>query len=141
LWNLYRSHPSMKNSASTFSCPDHNGMHYLSRGSHWMQKHKFRVRCLGVYFVESTPSPPEHEKLCVDVSRPGHTRMQYVTHRLHWIGKHKSGITCPSTLFVKSVPVAPEHEKLCIDVFTAWSQWNALFDPHIPLDAKTQVWC
>jgi hypothetical protein len=62
-----------------------------------------------------------------------------MTRRSHRMEKHKFGITCPSTLFVETVPVAPEHEKYCINVFVAWSPWKALFDPQIPLDAKTHV--
>jgi hypothetical protein len=38
--------------------------------SYRMQKHNFGVTSPGVIFVESIPVPPEHEKLCVDVSHP-----------------------------------------------------------------------
>jgi hypothetical protein len=37
-------------------------MHYMTRRSHWMQKHKFSVKCPGALFVESVQVPPEHEK-------------------------------------------------------------------------------
>jgi hypothetical protein len=45
-------------------------MHYMTRKSHQMQKHKFVVTCPSVLFMETAPSPPEHEKDCVDVLRP-----------------------------------------------------------------------
>jgi hypothetical protein len=86
-------------------------MHYLTRRSYWMQKHKFGETCPGTLFVESVPGPPEHEKYCVDVSCLGHTKMHYVTRKTHRMQKHMFGVTCPSTLFMKSVPVTPEHEK------------------------------
>jgi hypothetical protein len=28
------------------SCPEHRGMHYVTRRSHQMQKHKFGITCL-----------------------------------------------------------------------------------------------
>jgi hypothetical protein len=34
----------------------------VTRRSHWMQKHKFGVMCIGVLFMETAPGPPEHEK-------------------------------------------------------------------------------
>jgi hypothetical protein len=43
-------------------------MHYVTRKSHRMQKHKFGVTFLGSLFTETAPGPPEHEKLCVHVS-------------------------------------------------------------------------
>jgi hypothetical protein len=64
-----------------------------------------------VLLMETSSSPPKHEKYCVDISHPGRTRMQYVTHRLHRMQRHKSNVMCPSRLFVKSVPVQPEYEK------------------------------
>jgi hypothetical protein len=45
-------------------------MHYLTRISKWMQKHKFGVTCPDSLSMETTPGPPEHKKECVDVSRP-----------------------------------------------------------------------
>jgi hypothetical protein len=86
-------------------------MHYVTYRSHRMQKHKFGVTCPGALFVESVPVPPEHEQLCVDVSRPGCTRMHYVTHRSHRMQKYKFGVTCPDMLFMKTAPGPPEHEK------------------------------
>jgi hypothetical protein len=38
------------------------GMHYVTRRSHQMRKHKFGVMCPGALFMEITPGPPEHEK-------------------------------------------------------------------------------
>jgi hypothetical protein len=37
-------------------------MQYVTHRSHQMQKHKFRVTCLAVLFVETTPVPPMDEK-------------------------------------------------------------------------------
>jgi hypothetical protein len=86
-------------------------MHYLSRKSHWMQKHKFGVTCPGMLLVQIAPGSPEFEKECVNISCPGCTRMQYVAPRSHRMEKLKFGVTCPSTLFVESIPHPPEHEK------------------------------
>jgi hypothetical protein len=72
--------------------------------------------CFGALMVETAPDPPEHEKLCIDVSRPGRTRMHYVTKRSHRIQKHKFSVTCPSTPFVESTLVPPEQEKYCVNV-------------------------
>jgi hypothetical protein len=43
-------------------------MHYVTRRSHRMQKHKFDVTLLDALYVNSIPVPPEHEKQRVDVS-------------------------------------------------------------------------
>jgi hypothetical protein len=37
-------------------------MHYVTRRSHWIQKHKFNVMCPGALFLETALGPPEHEK-------------------------------------------------------------------------------
>jgi hypothetical protein len=37
-------------------------MHYVTRISHRMQKHKFGITSTGTIFVESVPVPSEHEK-------------------------------------------------------------------------------
>jgi hypothetical protein len=42
-------------------------MHYVTRRSRWMQKHKFSILCPGALFVKSVPVHPKHEKWCVDV--------------------------------------------------------------------------
>jgi hypothetical protein len=34
----------------------------VARISHRMLKNKFSVKCPGVLLMETTPSPPEHEK-------------------------------------------------------------------------------
>jgi hypothetical protein len=44
------------------SWPGCNGTHYLTQRSLWMQKHKFRVMCSDVHFVESAPGLSEHQK-------------------------------------------------------------------------------
>jgi hypothetical protein len=86
-------------------------MHYEIRRSHRMKKHKFGVTCLGVLFVKSVLVPPEHLKLCVDVSCLECTGMQYVTRRSHRMQKPMFRVTCPNSVFIKSVLVPPEHEK------------------------------
>jgi hypothetical protein len=63
--------------------------------------------------METALGPPEHEKLCIDVSRPRHARMHYVIFRSHRMQKHKFDVTYPGALFVISIPVPPEHEKYC----------------------------
>jgi hypothetical protein len=82
-------------------------MHYLTRGSHEMQKHKLCIMSPSALLMETAPSPYEHEKYRADISHHGSSGMQYVTQ----MQKHKLNITCPSMLFVKSVPVQPEYEK------------------------------
>jgi hypothetical protein len=86
-------------------------MHYVTRRSHLMQKHMFSVTCSLALSMETNGGPPEHEKLCVDVSFHGRTGMHYMTRRSHLMQKHKFGITCCVALFVESVPVPHEHEK------------------------------
>jgi hypothetical protein len=86
-------------------------MHYVTRRSHWIQKHKFGVTCPGALFVESVPIPPEQEKCRVEVSRPGRTTMHYMTYRSHRMQKHKFSVTSPIVLFLESDPVPPEHAK------------------------------
>jgi hypothetical protein len=44
------------------------GMHFVTRRSHMMQKHKFGVTSLVALFMLTAPVPPKHEKLCADVS-------------------------------------------------------------------------
>jgi hypothetical protein len=86
-------------------------MHFVTRRSNRMQKHKFGVTCPGAIFVESLPISPKHEKLCTDVSCPRCTEMHYVTHRYHQRQKHKFGVTSHDALFVESEPVPPQHDK------------------------------
>jgi hypothetical protein len=86
-------------------------MHYVRCRSHRMQKQKFNATCPNTSFVESVPVPPEHEKLCVDISHLGRTGVHYVTRRSHRMQKNKFGTTCLEMLFVKAVPVPPKHEK------------------------------
>jgi hypothetical protein len=38
------------------------GMHYVTRRSHWIPKHKFCKTCPGTIFVESIPVPLDYEK-------------------------------------------------------------------------------
>jgi hypothetical protein len=59
-----------------------------------MQKQNYGITSPGALFVESEPVPPEHEKLCVDVSRHRCIRMHYVIHRSHQMQKHKFCVMC-----------------------------------------------
>jgi hypothetical protein len=38
------------------------GMHYITRISYRIQKHKCDVTCPDALFLETAPIPPEHEK-------------------------------------------------------------------------------
>jgi hypothetical protein len=42
--------------------PEHVGIHCVTLGSHWMQKHKFDVMYPDALFMETTSGPPEHAK-------------------------------------------------------------------------------
>jgi hypothetical protein len=95
LWNPYRSHPSMKNSASMFSRLGHKIINYLTCRSYRMQKHMFGVTCPGALFVETALGPPEHEKQCINFLCPGRTSMHYVTRRSLQMQKHMFGIMGP----------------------------------------------
>jgi hypothetical protein len=75
-------------------------MHYVSRSSHQIQKHKFVVMCPIALFLGSAPGPPEHEKYCTDVSYPGCTQMHYVIRRLHLMQKLKCGELCPAAILM-----------------------------------------
>jgi hypothetical protein len=85
-------------------------MHYVTRISHGMQKHKFDVTCPAL-FMETAPVPPQNQKYFIDVSCPRGTRMHYVTRRYHQMQKHKFNVTCPDSLFIETTPFPPEHEK------------------------------
>jgi hypothetical protein len=54
--------------------------------------------------------------------------MHYLTHR-------------SNALFMETALGPPKHEKKVHQHFTAQTHWNALHDPHILPDAKTQVRC
>jgi hypothetical protein len=84
-------------------------MHYVTRRSHRMQKHKSGVTC-------PTGCPFEHEKECIDILRTGCTGMHYVTNRSHRMQQGKFCIMCPGALFMETAPGHPEHEKDCVDV-------------------------
>jgi hypothetical protein len=89
-----------------------------------MQKQKFYVTCPITIFVESVPVPPEHEKLCVDISCLGHTGVHYVTRRSHRMQKKQVQHNVSRSAFCVSTfhaPDAPEH------------------DVQIPPDAKIKV--
>jgi hypothetical protein len=91
-------------------------MHYVTRRTHRMEKHKFGITCPDTLFVESVPVPPKHEKACVIVSWHGRTRMHYLTHISHCMQKHKFGVTCPIALFMETALGPPEQEKWCVNV-------------------------
>jgi hypothetical protein len=42
--------------------PGRTGMHYVTHRFHLMQQHNFSVTCPDLIFMETTPSPPVHEK-------------------------------------------------------------------------------
>jgi hypothetical protein len=86
-------------------------MHYITRMSHRIQKHKFGVTCPSALFAETVSGAPDHEKCCFDVLRSGRTGMHYVTRISHRMQKHKFDITCPDALFVESIPIQFMHEK------------------------------
>jgi hypothetical protein len=81
--------------------PRRTKMHYVTRRSHRMQKHMFDIMYPDALFVETIPSPPEQEKLCIDVSCPGCTRTPYVAHRSQRMQKHKFDIMDPSAFLWK----------------------------------------
>jgi hypothetical protein len=64
-------------------------MHYVTRSSHWMEKHMCSIMCHGTLFVLCIPVAPEHEKYRVKVSWPRLTGMHYVTHISHRMQKYK----------------------------------------------------
>jgi hypothetical protein len=63
-------------------------MHYVTRISHQMQKHPDAIN--DMIFLESIPVPPEHEKLCVDISHPRCIETHYVTRRSHGMQNTRS---------------------------------------------------
>jgi hypothetical protein len=65
--------------------------------------------------------------------------MHYVTRICHQMQKHKFNVTRADALFFEAAQVPPEHETLCVDVLRRRGG-NALCDPQIPPDAKTQVY-
>jgi hypothetical protein len=103
-------------------------MHYVAQRSHRMQKHKFSVTCPDSLFVDTAPGPPEHEKLCVDVSCPGCTRMHYMIRKSHWMQKHKFSMTAPDSLFVETACDDPSM-KIVHRCFTHRKQRNTLRNP------------
>jgi hypothetical protein len=114
--------------------------------SHRIQKHNFGVTCPDTLFMETAPDPPEHEKYCIDLSCPECTGMLYVTHRSHQIQKHKFGITCPGGAFYGNRTGPTQLSKMVCRHLTPRTHRNALRDPQILPDAKTQVqhnvsWC
>jgi hypothetical protein len=58
-------------------------MHYVTRRSHWMEKHKFGVKGPDALFIDTARGPHELEKSWIEVSRPKSTEMHYVTRRSH----------------------------------------------------------
>jgi hypothetical protein len=75
------------------------------------KKHNFNVTCPGVHLVEIASRPPDHEKLCFDVSCPDARGMHYMSRRCNRMQEHKIGVTCPGGLFVKTATGPAEHEK------------------------------
>jgi hypothetical protein len=76
-----------------------------------MQKHKFGATSPDVIFVEFVTLPPEHKKLCFDVSCGRQNGMKYMSCSSHQMQKHMFSVTSPDALFVESEPVPPQLEK------------------------------
>jgi hypothetical protein len=106
----------MKNIVSTFGTPGRKQNALRDPQIPPDEKHMFSITCPDTLFMETTPGPPEHEKLCVDVSHPIPTEMDYVTRRSHRKEEHQFGVTCPDVLLVESTPVLRKYEKLLVDV-------------------------
>jgi hypothetical protein len=68
-------------------------MHYVTRKSHRMEKHRFSVIFSGALIVEYIPVQHELEKYCFDVSCPRRTGVHHMTRRSHRMQKHKFGLT------------------------------------------------
>jgi hypothetical protein len=81
-------------------------MHYVTRRSHGMQKHKLSVTCPSMLFMETAPGSHEHEKQFV-VVYPRHTGMRYVSHRSHQMQEHKFSVLCPDMLFIETTRAHP----------------------------------
>jgi hypothetical protein len=103
--------PRHEKSCNYISCPGRSEMHYVTRRSHRLQKHKFNVTSPGTLSMETALGRPEHEKKCIDNSRPRCTGMHYVNHRSYQMEKHKFGVTCSSALFMETAQGQMEHEK------------------------------
>jgi hypothetical protein len=86
-------------------------MHYVTRRTHRMQKHKFCIMCPSADLIEITPGLLEHENCCVDISHPGLTKVPNVTRRFHFMQKHNFGVTCPDPLFMETTLSPTGHEK------------------------------
>jgi hypothetical protein len=54
--------PELEKLCVHVSRPGRTEMHYVTRRSHQMQKHKFGVTCPSTLLVESVLAPPEHDK-------------------------------------------------------------------------------
>jgi hypothetical protein len=65
------------------SLPKCTRMHYITRRSNWMHKHKFGIKDTNAHFVNSAVVPPKYEKMCIDVSWPGRTKIHYATRISH----------------------------------------------------------
>jgi hypothetical protein len=54
-------------------------MHYETRRSHWMQKHKLGVTCPNALFMGSAPIPLEHENIASMFHTPNALRDPQIT--------------------------------------------------------------
>jgi hypothetical protein len=116
-------------------------MHYVTRISHRMQKHKFGVMCPGTLFVETAPGPPEHEKLCIDISRPD-------AHKCTTWPKDRTGCKTQVRRNVSRRAFCGNRSgcnrawKIVRRCLMPQTHQNALYDPQIAPDAKTtsSVW-
>jgi hypothetical protein len=88
--------------------PGRTRMHYVTRRSHRMQKHRVCVTCLDALFTKTALSPLEQEKYKFGVhTHQNALRDPHIPSRQ----KHKFNVMCPSAFLVESVAVPPEHEK------------------------------
>jgi hypothetical protein len=93
----------------------------------------------GPYYGNNT-GPTRAQKKCVDVSQSRRTGIHNMTRRSHRMQQHKFGITCPGALYMETA-LSPPIMKNCASMFRAQTHQNALCDPQIPPDQKTQVHC
>jgi hypothetical protein len=99
----------------------------------------FSVASPDVILLETAQGLAEHEKLCVNVSRPGCTEMHYVIHSSHQMQKTQ----VRHNVFWRALygnHIGPTRAlKIVRRLFVLQTHQNALRDPMIAPDAKTQA--
>jgi hypothetical protein len=111
-------------------------MHYLTRRSHRMQKHRFCVTRPSALLMDTAPCPPEHEKYCVDISHPGRTRMQYVTRRSLRMQNTQVRRNVSQHAFCQICTIPSRVLRIVQSHFAAQMNRNALRFLHIPREEK-----